>query len=121
MYDRETALNIFRPGDAIDDPEVFAGRKRHLLELTDALLVDGTIPIIYGERGLGKTSLALQVARIAGGDVTLLEEHGARSRALDKQRRTVPHPEARDGAPNCRRIQDQTLSEDVRIGDYSTV
>jgi hypothetical protein len=44
--------------------------------MTSALHNDGMIPLIYGERGLGKSSLAIQGERIALGDTELLDRHG---------------------------------------------
>lgn len=61
----------------IDDPTRFAGRKEQILALAKALHTEGSCPIIYGDRGLGKSSLALQGARIASGDVELLGRHRA--------------------------------------------
>lgn len=90
MGARSDALNIFKPNAESDDPSVFAGRRRQVLEITDALLTEKAVPIIYGERGLGKTSLALQMARIALGDETLLAEFGCGDRALvDDERFSV--------------------------------
>jgi hypothetical protein len=74
----ESALaNAFRPGAALDDPFLFTGRRDQVIELAQNLHVLGVCPVIYGERGLGKSSLALQAQRIAMGDVTLLEDYGA--------------------------------------------
>jgi histone H3/H4 len=75
-------LNAFRPGDALDDPSLFAGRREQVIELAQNLHVVGICPIIYGERGLGKTSLAFQAQRIAMGDVTLLEDYEGHQWAL---------------------------------------
>jgi hypothetical protein len=69
--------NAFRPGAALDDPFLFTGRRDQVVELAQHLHTVGVCPIIYGERGLGKSSLALQAQRIAMGDVTLLEDYGA--------------------------------------------
>jgi hypothetical protein len=73
VRDRATWLNAFTPSRAVSDPSGFAGRKKELQMLVDDLLTDGTIPVICGERGVGKTSLANQLARIAEGDAELLQ------------------------------------------------
>jgi len=65
-------MNAFRPAKEVDDPEFFAGRARPVKQLTDSLHVPGSCPIIFGNRGLGKTSLAIQMKYIAMGDSTLL-------------------------------------------------
>jgi Cdc6-like AAA superfamily ATPase len=70
-------VNAFRPGAALDDPFLFTGRRDQVIELAQNLHVVGVCPIIYGARGLGKSSLALQTQRIAMGDVTLLQDYGA--------------------------------------------
>lgn len=67
-------MNAFLPASGVDDPHRFAGRREEIEELTNALLTTGSVPLIYGHRGLGKSSLALQLSRIAQGDVELLEE-----------------------------------------------
>jgi Cdc6-like AAA superfamily ATPase len=77
-------LNAFRPAKEVDDPEFFAGRAHEVAQLTDALHVVGSCPIIYGDRGLGKTSLALQMKYIAMGDGELLRSLGIQGRALDE-------------------------------------
>ena len=74
MSDRKILLNAFLPASGVDDPHRFAGRRDEVAELGNALLTTGSVPLIYGHRGLGKSSLALQLSRIAQGDVELLEE-----------------------------------------------
>jgi len=87
MLHRKVILNAFRPGGEIDFPSGFAGRKNQVLDLVDAISTVGSCPVVYGERGLGKTSLAAQIARIAMGDVELLEDLGVADRALAKEDR----------------------------------
>jgi Cdc6-like AAA superfamily ATPase len=69
--------NAFHPGKELDDPGLFAGRSHQVIQLAQALHTEGSCPIIYGDRGLGKSSLALQAQRIAMGDVELLQDQGA--------------------------------------------
>lgn len=69
---RSLLLNAFQPSAETSDPDRFAGRGPQVLELTDALRVHGSVPVIYGERGLGKSSLANQVQLIAMGSCALL-------------------------------------------------
>jgi len=90
MVDRSTILNAFRPNSEIENPAAFAGRTREVRNLTDALLTDRSCPVIYGERGLGKTSLAVQMARIALGDSALLEQVGASGSILSADEVFVP-------------------------------
>lgn len=90
MVDRRAILNAFKPNSEIEHPAGFAGRQTQVRQLTDALLTDRSCPVIYGDRGLGKTSLALQLARIALGDTVLLEEIGAGDSALSEADTFVP-------------------------------
>ena len=78
-------MNAFQPATELDDPERFAGRGREVRELTDALRVVGSTPLIYGDRGLGKSSLALQIRRIALGDIELLHHLGAERLAIPSE------------------------------------
>jgi AAA ATPase domain len=72
----ETALlNAFRPGNALDEPSLFAGRRDQVIALAQNLHIDGVCPIIYGASGLGKSRLAHQARLIAMGDVRLLEDY----------------------------------------------
>jgi hypothetical protein len=75
-------MNAFRPAAELDDPERFAGRSKQVRELADALHAVGSTPLIYGERGLGKSSLALQLRLIAMGNVELLVHLNAERLAL---------------------------------------
>lgn len=87
--DRNLLINAFTPAAGIDDPHRFAGRSTEVDELTDALHAVGSVPLIFGERGLGKSSLALQMSRIAQGDVELLSELDLLSSALAEDKRYI--------------------------------
>ncbi|WP_445256596.1 hypothetical protein [Nocardioides aurantiacus] len=82
MITRSELMNAFQPATELEDPERFAGRERQVRELADALHVVGSVPLIYGDRGLGKSSLALQLRLIAMGDIELLAD-------LDSERLAV--------------------------------
>lgn len=75
--------NAFRPGTEMDDPSLFAGREQQLREIATALNADGDCPMIYGHRGLGKSSLALQGQLIAAGERGLLVKQGDADLAID--------------------------------------
>jgi Cdc6-like AAA superfamily ATPase len=53
-----SARQIFRPMAPIDDARLFAGRLKQISDLLDVIYQRGAHAILYGERGLGKTSLA---------------------------------------------------------------
>ena len=84
---RTIIMNSFRPAKEVDEPELFAGRASEVAQLADALHVIGSIPLIYGDRGLGKTSLAIQMGWIAMGSVELLStlKIGDRAFSEDEQ------------------------------------
>jgi Cdc6-like AAA superfamily ATPase len=48
----------FTPGSPIDSKDLFAGRKRQREKLISTIFQKGEHAILYGERGVGKTSLA---------------------------------------------------------------
>jgi AAA+ ATPase superfamily predicted ATPase len=48
---------IYTPGKPIDHPDLFSGRPDLLADLRAEMSVDGVDFVLYGERGVGKTSL----------------------------------------------------------------
>jgi Cdc6-like AAA superfamily ATPase len=82
MNNRAAMLNAFLPATELDDPERFAGRNLQVRELADSLHLRGSTPLIYGDRGLGKSSLALQLRLIAMGNSELLHQLNAERLAL---------------------------------------
>src|SRR5579863_8175539 len=51
-------VNSFTPGSPIDHRDLFAGRKRQREKLMSTIFQKGEHAILFGERGVGKTSLA---------------------------------------------------------------
>ena len=49
---------VFSPGAPIDESDLFAGRVEQLKDLVNAVNQRGQHAIVFGERGVGKTSLA---------------------------------------------------------------
>jgi len=66
-------MNVFTPALAIEDPSRFAGRQDQLDAVAIALQSDGTQIVIYGNRGVGKSSLARQLTGMAQGDMTVID------------------------------------------------
>lgn len=66
-------MNVFTPALAIDDASRFAGRQGQLDAVSIALQSDGTQIVIYGNRGVGKSSLARQLTGMAQGDMTVID------------------------------------------------
>jgi hypothetical protein len=73
---RERLDKAFSPAEEIDTPERFAGRLPQLRQALRALRVARASFLIYGHRGVGKTSFAKQVQLIAAGNYELVEALG---------------------------------------------
>jgi Cdc6-like AAA superfamily ATPase len=54
---REALATIYTPAQPIDDPQLFSGRTELREELEIDLTTSGAHVVLYGERGVGKTSL----------------------------------------------------------------
>lgn len=75
-----TRINkAFSPAREIDDPTHFVGRPHEITKGIEALSNPGGFLSVYGLRGVGKSSIARQICRIATGDMTL-------PKALDVER-----------------------------------
>lgn len=55
---RAASHNLFKPKTPIDDDNLFAGRIEQIGDILDAVYEEGGHAVIFGERGVGKTSLA---------------------------------------------------------------
>lgn len=67
--------DTFSPGQEIVDPDMFAGRIADIERAVQALSRAGSCLIIYGDRGVGKTSFIEMIKLIAQGNVDLLYRH----------------------------------------------
>ncbi len=67
-----TLRSIFRPAAPTYDANLFRGRQREIAKVLDATTQDGRHAIVYGERGVGKTSLSYIVKEIFEGAGTAL-------------------------------------------------
>ncbi|MGB9303997.1 MAG: AAA family ATPase, partial [Mycobacterium sp.] len=57
--DRRMALNkVFTPSTPVNSRSAFSGRIDQIMQITSAVVQPGRHVILYGERGVGKTSLA---------------------------------------------------------------
>ncbi len=61
------AAQIFTPSAPIDSQELFAGRPEQISQVVSAVAQKGQHVILYGERGVGKTSLANVISQIMRG------------------------------------------------------
>ena len=51
--------DVFRPSAPVDEKALFAGREEQVRRVIDAIFQRGQHVMIYGERGVGKTSLGV--------------------------------------------------------------
>jgi archaellum biogenesis ATPase FlaH len=54
---RQYVLELFTPGAPIDEVALFAGRQEQIQKLQDTSISKGRHAVVFGERGVGKTSL----------------------------------------------------------------
>jgi hypothetical protein len=54
--------SIFTPGAPINERDLFAGRSEQVEKIFDAVSQRGCHAILYGERGVGKTSLSNMIS-----------------------------------------------------------
>jgi Cdc6-like AAA superfamily ATPase len=66
------AGTVFSPTAPIDERSLFAGRNEQVRKLIDAINQKGQHAILFGERGVGKTSLANVLASFLSGGPTVL-------------------------------------------------
>ena len=64
--------NAFQPNREISEADRFAGRRDQIEGAYHALLTDGSNLAVLGNRGVGKSSLARQILKIASGENELL-------------------------------------------------
>lgn len=62
---RRVLLETFTPAAPATSYEIFSGRQEELMRVVDSLSAPGEHVVIFGERGVGKTSLAAMAERIA--------------------------------------------------------
>ena len=60
---RSTSQRMFKPKSPISDDKLFSGRVLQVRDVLDTVYEDGGHAVIFGERGVGKTSLARIIER----------------------------------------------------------
>lgn len=73
-----TPHNAFTPAKEVQDIDRFAGRAELLNSLADALQSDGAQIVLYGQRGIGKSSLSRVLSQIASNDTAAIERLSAK-------------------------------------------
>ncbi|MBP6706561.1 MAG: ATP-binding protein, partial [Achromobacter sp.] len=65
-------MNAFTPSSEITDIHRFAGRQKELEKLSIALQTEGAQIVIFGDRGIGKSSLARILENLARNDTDII-------------------------------------------------
>lgn len=65
-------VNVFTPASEVQEIERFAGRESELSAISLALQSDGAQLVLYGQRGVGKSSLARQLIKLAINDDSIV-------------------------------------------------
>lgn len=68
-----TPHTAFTPAIEVQDIDRFAGRAKELGDITNALQAKGAQLVLYGQRGIGKSSLARILAQLATNDASVLK------------------------------------------------
>lgn len=68
-----TPHNVFTPAKEVRDIDRFAGRVKALGALSDALQSEGAQLVLYGQRGIGKSSLARVLSQLAVSDSEVVD------------------------------------------------
>ena len=70
----------FSPSQEITDPKLFAGRVGNIEDALTALSTPGSCLMVFGDRGIGKTSFVEMIKQIVSGDPTLIFKHSLQNR-----------------------------------------
>src|SRR5579859_1265040 len=66
-------INVFTPASEVQEIARFAGRGTELESLAIALQSKGSQIVLYGQRGVGKSSLARQLVKMATNDAYIMD------------------------------------------------
>lgn len=108
--------NVFTPALAVQDVARFAGRQEQLEKLSLALQSGGTQIVIYGNRGVGKSSLARQLSSLANGDAAVLERLSLKPTATPDW--LVVHLECDDTLPDVRSLILRLLTDEGALAPW---
>ena len=108
--------NVFTPALAIGRSERFAGRQQQLDRLSMALQSQGTQIVIYGNRGVGKSSLARQLEGLARGDMTVIDR--LRMKPLTTPDYLVISLECDDTIPDVKTLVLRLLTDEACLAPW---
>lgn len=108
--------NVFTPAMAVEDVARFAGRQEQLEKLSLALQSKGTQLVIYGNRGVGKSSLARQLMSLAKGDDAVLDR--LVYKPTERPDWLVVHLECDDTLPDIRSLILRLLTDDGALAPW---
>ncbi|WP_332810667.1 AAA family ATPase, partial [Sphingomonas sp.] len=108
--------NVFTPALAIGDPARFAGRQEQLDHVASALFSEGTQIVIFGNRGVGKSSLARQLEGLAKGDISVIDRLGLKPSAIPDY--LVVSIECDDTIEDVRALVVRLLTDDTALAPW---
>lgn len=108
--------NVFTPAHAIENADRFAGRQKELDELSTALASRGTQIVIYGNRGVGKSSLARQLGSLARGDQLIIDRLSMKPHELPDW--LVINLECDDTIPDVTALVLRLLTEETALAPW---
>lgn len=113
---RADIQNVFTPAYAIEDADRFAGRQEQLERVGMALQSRGTQIVIYGNRGVGKSSLARQLAGLARGDQLIIDRLTIKPHELPDW--LVINLECDDTIPDIKALVLRLLTDDTALAPW---
>ncbi|PXB00003.1 hypothetical protein DMC47_00440, partial [Nostoc sp. 3335mG] len=108
--------NVFTPAYAIEDAYRFAGRQDQLDRVSMALQSRGTQIVIYGNRGVGKSSLARQLAGLARGDQIIIDRLRIKPHEIPDW--LVINLECDDTIPDIKSLILRLLTDDTALAPW---
>lgn len=108
--------NVFTPALAIGDPARFAGRQEQLDHVASALFSEGTQIVIFGNRGVGKSSLARQLEGLATGDMSVIDRLRLKPKAIPDY--LVVSIECDDRIEDVRALVVRLLTDDTALAPW---
>lgn len=113
---RADIQNVFTPALAIGRSDRFAGRQEQLDRLGMALQSQGTQIVIYGNRGVGKSSLARQLEGLARGDMSVIDRLRIKPQSTPDY--LVISLECDDTIPDVKTLVLRLLTEDACLAPW---
>ena len=117
----QLVAQAFRPAAPVDRRSLFSGRTGEIAELFAVVAQPGQHAVVYGERGVGKTSLAAVVAELLASSGVLIAratcDSGDDFSSVWRRRSARSHCTPSDAASGFAAPTDVMTSATVALGD----